>query len=58
MNIAEKANLQGTKKEILERVKSRIDSYLFPIGQKRRPNKKSNYIMQINKTLFNCKENP
>ncbi len=32
--IAEKANLQGTKKEILERTRQRIDSYLFPhIGQ-------------------------
>src|SRR3989344_2036178 len=36
MYIAEKSNLQGTKKEIVERVKSRIDSYLFPhIGQKK-----------------------
>jgi len=34
--IAEKTNLQGTKKENLERVKQRIDSYLFPhIGQGR-----------------------
>lgn len=34
MYIAEKTNLQGTKKEILDRVKQRIDSYLFPhIGQ-------------------------
>lgn len=30
MYIAEKLNLQGTKKEILSRVKQRIDSYLFP----------------------------
>ena len=36
MFIAEKTNLQGTKKEILDRVKQRIDSYLFPhIGQKK-----------------------
>ena len=36
MYIAEKTNLQGTKKEILDRVKQRIDSYLFPhIGQKK-----------------------
>lgn len=36
MYIAEKSGLQGTKKEIIERVKSRIDSYLFPhIGQKK-----------------------
>ncbi|HEX9739936.1 MAG TPA: hypothetical protein VGA29_04095, partial [Ignavibacteriaceae bacterium] len=30
MYIAEKASLQGTKKEILDRVKQRIDSYLYP----------------------------
>ncbi len=36
MNIAEQTSLQGTKKEILDRVKQRIDSYLFPhIGQKK-----------------------
>jgi len=36
MNIAETTNLQGTKKEILDRVKQRIDSYLFPhIGGKK-----------------------
>ena len=36
MYIAEKTNLQGTKKEILDRVRQRIDSYLFPhIGQKK-----------------------
>ena len=36
MKIAEISNLQGTKKEILDRVKQRIDSYLFPhIGEKR-----------------------
>ena len=36
MYIAEKANLQGTKKEILDRVKQRIDSYLLPhVGQEK-----------------------
>ena len=36
MYIAEKTNLQGTKTEILERIKQRIDSYLLPhIGQKK-----------------------
>jgi DNA-directed RNA polymerase subunit B len=36
MYIAETTNLQGTKKEILDRVKQRMDSYLFPhIGGKR-----------------------
>ena len=34
MYIAEKTGLQGTKKEILDRIKQRIDSYLLPhIGQ-------------------------
>ena len=33
MYISEKTNLQGTKKEILDRVKQRIDSYLFQIGR-------------------------
>jgi DNA-directed RNA polymerase subunit B len=34
MYMAEKTSLQGTKKEILDRVKQRIDSYFFPhIGQ-------------------------
>ena len=36
MSIAEKTSLQGTKKEVLERVKQRIDSYLLPhIGIKK-----------------------
>src|SRR3989344_7070645 len=30
MYIAEKAGIQGTKKEILDRVKQRIDSFLLP----------------------------
>src|SRR3989338_3189547 len=30
MYIAEKSNIQGTKKEILDRVKQRIDSFLLP----------------------------
>ena len=37
MQIAEQTFLQGTKKEILDRVKKRIDSYLLPnIGQKKK----------------------
>ena len=36
MHIAEKTFLQGTKKEMIDRTKQRIDSYLFPhIGQKK-----------------------
>ncbi len=36
MYISEKANLQGTKKEVLDRIKQRIDSYLLPhIGTKK-----------------------
>ncbi|MEK6926068.1 MAG: DNA-directed RNA polymerase subunit B'' [Nanoarchaeota archaeon] len=48
MFIAEKTGLQGTKKEILDRVKQRIDSYLFPhIGQKKED--------RINKAITMCK---
>ena len=48
MVIAEKTNLQGTKKEILDRVKQRIDSYLFPhIGQKKED--------RLNKAITLCK---
>jgi len=36
MYIAEKTNVQGTKKEILDRIKQRLDSYLLPhIGLKK-----------------------
>jgi DNA-directed RNA polymerase subunit B len=36
MKIAEITNLQGTRKEILDRIKQRIDYYLFPhIGRKK-----------------------
>ncbi len=36
MMIAEKTNVQGTKKEILDRIKQRLDSYLLPhIGLKK-----------------------
>ncbi len=48
MFIAEKTGLQGTKKEILDRVKQRIDSYLLPhIGQKKED--------RINKGVTICK---
>jgi len=58
--IAEKANLQGTKKEILDRVKQRIDSYLFPhIGQeKEHREKKAITLCKLIKQFLIAKENP
>ena len=60
LNIAEKASLQGTKKEILDRVKSRIDSYLFPhIGQKKEDRmKKAVTLCKLIKQFLVAKENP
>ncbi len=60
MNIAEKSNLQGTKKEILERVKSRIDSYLFPhIGQKKEDRiKKAITLCKLIKHYLIAKDKP
>lgn len=60
MYIAEKANLQGTKKEILDRVKQRIDSYLFPhIGQKKEDRmKKAITLCKLLKQFLIAKENP
>lgn len=59
MHIAEKTNLQGTKKEILDRVKQRIDSYLFPhIGQDKQSRiKKAVTICKLLKQLLLAKEN-
>ena len=60
MYIAEKTALQGTKKEILDRVKQRIDSYLFPhIGTKKedRP-KKAITLCKLIKQFLIAKENP
>ena len=58
--IAEKTNLQGTKKEILDRVKQRIDSYLFPhIGQKKEDRiKKAVTLCKLIKQFLISKENP
>lgn len=58
--IAEKTNLQGTKKEILDRVKQRIDSYLFPhIGQKKEDRmKKAVTLCKLIKQFLTAKENP
>ena len=60
MYIAEKTNLQGTKKEILDRVKQRIDSYLFPhIGQKKADRwKKAVTLCKLIKQLIIAKGNP
>jgi DNA-directed RNA polymerase subunit B len=59
MNIAEKTSLQGTKKEILDRVKQRIDSYLFPhIGQKKEDRmKKAITLCKLIKQFLLAKEN-
>ncbi len=60
MYLAEKSNLQGTKKEILDRVKQRIDSYLFPhIGQKKEDRiKKAMTLCKLIKQFLIAKENP
>jgi len=60
MYIAEKTNLQGTKKEILDRAKQRIDSYLFPhIGNKKEDRiKKAVTICKLIKQFLIAKENP
>ncbi len=60
MYIAEKTNLQGTKKEILDRVKNRIDSYLFPhIGNKKEDRmKKAITLCKLIKRYLIAKENP
>jgi DNA-directed RNA polymerase subunit B len=60
MYIAEKTNLQGTKKEILDRVKQRIDSYLFPhIGQKKEDRlKKAVTLCKLIKQFLTAVDNP
>ncbi len=60
MHISEKTGLQGTKKEILDRVKGRIDSYLFPhIGQKKEDRlKKAVTLCKLIKQFLTAKENP
>ena len=58
--ISEKANLQGTKKEILDRVKQRIDAYLLPhIGVEKdsRP-KKAITLCKLLKQFLLAKEDP
>lgn len=60
MHISEKANFQGTKKEVLDRVKQRIDSYLFPhIGQSKEDRmKKAVTLCKLVKQYLIAKENP
>ncbi|MEK6842259.1 MAG: DNA-directed RNA polymerase subunit B'' [Nanoarchaeota archaeon] len=60
LHIAEKAALQGTKKEILDRVKNRIDSYLFPhIGQKKEDRmKKAVTLCKLIKQFLIARDNP
>ncbi|HTZ41645.1 MAG TPA: DNA-directed RNA polymerase subunit B'' [Candidatus Omnitrophota bacterium] len=60
MNIAEKTGLQGTKKEILDRVKQRIDSFLFPhIGQDKEDRmKKAVTLCKLIKQFLIAKGNP
>ena len=60
MYIAEQSNLQGTKKEILDRARQRIDSYLFPhIGQKKEDRiKKAVTLCKLIKQFLIAKENP
>ncbi|HLC53652.1 MAG TPA: DNA-directed RNA polymerase subunit B'', partial [Candidatus Nanoarchaeia archaeon] len=58
--IAEKAGVQGTKKEILDRIKDRIDSFLLPhIGNEKaaRPEKAQTLCRLIN-LFLRAKENP
>jgi len=60
MYIAEKTNLQGTKKEILDRVKQRVDSYLLPhIGLKKEDRlRKAKTLCKLIKQFLISKENP
>ena len=60
MWIAEKSALQGTQKEILDRVKQRIDSYFLPhIGlEKNARLEKARTLCKFIKQYFVAKENP
>ena len=60
MYIAEQTKLQGTKKEILDRVNQRIDSYLLPhIGRKKEDRmKKAITLCKLVKQFLIAKENP
>src|SRR3989338_604261 len=60
MAIAEKISLQGTKKEILDRIKQRLDSYFLPhIGLKKENRiEKAITLCKFIKQFFVAKENP
>ncbi|MDD5741700.1 MAG: DNA-directed RNA polymerase subunit B [Candidatus Nanoarchaeia archaeon] len=60
MKIAEQTSLQGTKKEILDRIKQRIDSYFLPhIGLKKEDRiEKAITLCKFIKQFFVAKENP
>jgi len=60
MYIAEQTFLQGTKKEILDRIKQRIDSYLFPhIGRAREDRmKKAITLCKLIKQFLSAKQKP
>jgi DNA-directed RNA polymerase subunit B len=60
MQIAEKTSLQGTKKEIIDRVRQRIDSYLLPhigLGKNDREEKAITLCKLIKQFLI-ARENP
>ncbi len=60
MAIAEQTSLQGTKKEILDRIKQRLDSYFLPhIGLKKEHRiEKAVTLCKFIKQFFVAKENP
>lgn len=60
LTISEKTSLQGTEKEILDRIKQRIDSYFLPhIGLKKEDRiEKAITLCKFIKQFFIAKENP
>jgi DNA-directed RNA polymerase subunit B len=60
MNIAERTSLQGTKKEVLDRIKQRVDSYFLPhIGIKKDSRiEKAKTLCKFIKQYYIAKENP
>ncbi|MFB6246615.1 MAG: DNA-directed RNA polymerase subunit B'' [Candidatus Pacearchaeota archaeon] len=60
MHIAKQSNIQGEDKEVMDRVKSRIDSYFLPhMGQSEgNREKKAITLCKMMKQYFMAKENP
>ena len=60
MKIAEQTSLQGTKKEILDRIKQRLDSYFLPhIGLKKENRiEKAITLCKLIKQFYMSKDNP